>query len=154
MNTQVLNLILQIVMAIGILSIVVLLIMPVFKAFHGNAKLDQSRSVLEISDSLAGNQRLTIARANNLLEQNSTALIEVVAVGMGVSLLLPTTPYEQEILSLINKGVVFKACQRSLQQLMPKTGRPVEVLAGVGIVQDGHAYAEGLKDKGYTDEFV
>ncbi|WP_455212313.1 hypothetical protein, partial [Kaarinaea lacus] len=112
------------------------------------------RSVLEISDSLAASQRLTIGRAKKLVEQSTSAIIEVVAVGKGISLLVLDTPYQQEIQSLMNRGVVFTVCQCSLLRLVEKIGHPVSLLPGVNMTRDGYSYAENLKNSGYIDEFA
>ena len=154
MNTHLLNLFLQIAMVMGLLSILLLLIMPTMKAFQDDTAVGASRSVLEISDSLTARQRLVITRAKNLLEQSAAAVIEVVAIGKGVNLMLHDTPYQQEIQSLVSKGVVFTVCQRSLQRLTETIGHPIKVLEGVNVTQDGRAYAEGLKENGYIDELA
>ena len=154
MNAQIINLIMQITMLAGLATILFLLIMPILKWFRNDSIPSESRSVLEITDSLEASQRLTITRAKQLLELSATALIEVVAVGKGVGLLCHDTPHKHQIQSLMEKGVVFTVCEGSLQQIGKKIAHSVEVLPGVHKVADGHHYAEALKDSGYVDEFA
>ena len=154
MNISALNVVLQITMVAGLSSIVFLLVMPTIKVFNKSKLSADSKSVLEIADSTSANQLLTIARANKLLLDNSKALIEVVAVRNGISLLSIESPHRDKISALMEKGVMFTICQHSVKQHEKKTSRAFDTLPGVRIEQDGHVYAEGLKDNGYIDELA
>ncbi len=154
MNTHILNVALQLAMFAGLLSIVFLLLMPTLPFFQKKPTSNNVLSVLEINDSLTGNQQLIIARTKKLSEKKPGPHIEVVASGDGIGLLFSTSPYRQEILSLISKGVIFTVCQKSLRQLETKIHRSVDVLSGVRFANDGHVYAEQLKDNGYIDELI
>jgi len=151
---HVFNVVLQVIMLVGLLSILFLLIMPTIKGFQNNSELVERKSVLEISDSLAHRQRLTIIRANMLLTHSTAVCVEVVAIGKGIGLLFHDSPLKHEIRSLMDKGVVFTVCQRSLRQIEQKLAHSVAVLPGVQMVENGYRYAEELKDKGYLDEFA
>ena len=154
MNTQLAILFMQIIMVICLSVIGLLLVLPVISAMSNNKAPVTARHVLEITDSSAAKQRMTIGCAISLLEQNATAIIEVVAVGKGVNLLFDNTPHKQAIQSLLNKGVVFTLCQQSLLQLSEKIGRSIETIPGVKMTQDGRSYADNLKDLGYIDELA
>ena len=151
---HVFNVVLQVTMVVGLLLILFLLIMPTIKGFQNNSETVESKSVLEIADSLAHSQRITIVRANMLLAQSTAVFVEVVAVGKGVALLFRDSPLKYEIQSLMDKGVVFTVCQRSLRKIEQKLAHSVAVLPGVHMVADGHRYAEELKERGYLDEFA
>jgi len=154
MNTHVFNLIMQVTMVIGLLSILLLLIMPALKAFQNDNAPAEYRSVLEINDSTTASQRMTVARAKKLLEQSAAAVIEVVAVGKGIGFLMNDAPCKQDIQLLMNHGVIFTVCQRSIEKVAKNIGHPIDVIAGVRLTPDGHSYAERLKDDGYIDEFA
>jgi intracellular sulfur oxidation DsrE/DsrF family protein len=154
MHTQIFNWILQGIMATGLLAILMLLVTPAIKAYFGDGVPNKIQSVLEVNDSVNGKQRLALARAKKLLEQSATPLVEVVAVGKGVTMLVQNSPYNEEILSLMNKGVVFTVCQNSLRQMAGQLSHTLAILDGVRVAQDGHRYAEKLKDDGYVDEFA
>jgi intracellular sulfur oxidation DsrE/DsrF family protein len=154
MNIQLLNLIMQGTMVFGLMLMLLLLIMPVIKGDRNNSSSARRHSVLEIGDSMTASQRFTLTRANKLLEQSNNTSIEIVALGNGVNLLLHDTPYKLDIQSLMNKGVIFTVCELSLKTLAERIGHSLEVLPGVRKTQNGHHYAEQLKDIGYIDELA
>ena len=51
----------------------------------------------------------------------------------------------------MEKGVVFSACQKSLDVLSGQLGRSLEILEGVKVIGDGEQYAKYLKGQGYID---
>jgi intracellular sulfur oxidation DsrE/DsrF family protein len=154
MNHPTLNFIIQVTMVMGLLMVVYLLVAPVMTGFLGPKKLIESRSVLEITDSRNESQRMIVTRAKNMLEENPSVRIEVVASGRGVNLLTQNSSQKQSIQSLINQGVVFTACENSLQQLSSNKYTPTALLTGVRLTPDGHSYAEQLKNDGYIDELA
>jgi len=159
MNSLTLNFFLQVSMIAGLLLVAYLMIMPVIAGIVGSAKnsnirqLD-NRSVLEVVDSRNDTQRMVIARLKNMLEINPKAQLEVVARDEGINLLFTYSVHKQAIQNLMQQGVLFTACQKSLQRLSKRTAFPVEILPGVRLIADGKFYAEQLKNAGYIDELA
>jgi len=133
-------------------SVAFLIVMPAIP-FFSKDPLITTKSVLEISDSLQGNQQLVISRAKKLCVTLPGKHIEVVAVGKGIDLLLSDydSANQHEIQSLMRRGVVFSICQHSLQELTHRLGRPIQIIEGVQRVPDGRCYADDLKNNGYLD---
>ena len=154
MKNSALTIFLQIAMTTGLLMVVYLLVMPVVAGIFGSEKLVTRNSVLEIDNSLNSTQRMVVTRARNILNRTPNALVEVVASGNGVSLLTTNSTHKQAILSLMTQGVVFTACQNSLKRMTEKALISDELLPGVRLTEEGHRYAEQLKDNGYIDELA
>ncbi len=150
MNNNILIITLQSLMVVGMLSISILLIMPAIPYFN-STQPDAERYALEVKHSLAGHQKQALAQAKKLASQVAGEYIEVIAVGKGTSLLVNSTPYKEDIQLLMDKGVIFSLCQFSLQQQEVKQGHPIETLPGIRLIEDGHGYAENLKNNGYYD---
>lgn len=154
MNISVINVALQITMVAGLLSIVFLLIMPTIKKFNKSETPISIKTVLEIADSTPADQLHALARAKQLLLENSKNMVEVVALRNGISLLSKQSPHREKISSLMEQGVIFTICQLSVNLHESKTHRAFDILPGTRTAQDGRVYAEALKDNGYIDEFA
>jgi intracellular sulfur oxidation DsrE/DsrF family protein len=159
MNSFTLNIFLQVAMVACLLMVAYLMIMPVIAGIVRSAKLSaaklpESRSVLEVVDSRNDTQRMVLTRLKNMLENNPAAKLEVVARDEGINLLLQYSAHKQAIQTLIQQGVLFTACQKSLQRLSKQTAIQVDILPGVRLIPDGKLYAEQLKNDGYIDELA
>jgi len=151
MNNAVLNVVLQSLLFICLASVFILLVLPVFTAWHSQNPDNISRHLLVITDSVSGSQRAAIERTRKLLESGIGNIeLEIVAFDRGVSLLNKGSQYHKDIKLLLDKGVVFTVCQKSLDLL--GSDRTLYIQDGVKIVSDGSQYAEYLKDQGYIDE--
>ena len=153
MNNAILNTVLQSIMFIGLASVFILLLIPVISARFSKTPDRPSRHMFAITDSISHSQRGVMARTKKLLEiHNGKAQLEIVALGNGVPLLTKDSHYHKDITTLMEKGVVFSACQKSLDVLSGQLGRSLEMLDGVKIVEHGVQYTEYLKDQGYINE--
>ena len=157
MNHSTTNLFLQTAMITGLLLIIYFLCMPVVVGLFNNIiKAKESlptQSVLELSESRNSAQRMVINRAKSMLTANPKATIEVVAWGDGINLLTRYSAHKQSIQYLTNQGVIFTACQNSLQRVS-KEPSTIILLPGVRTVADGRHYADQLKNNGYNDELA
>ena len=152
MNNAILNTALQSIMFIGLASVFILLLIPVISARFSKTPDRPSRHMFAITDNVSHSQRNVIARTKKLLEiHNGKAQLEIVALGNGVSLLTKGSHYHKDITTLMEKGVVFSACQKSLDVLSGQLGRSLEILEGVKVIGDGEQYAKYLKGQGYID---
>lgn len=137
-------------MLIGLSAVSFLLLLPLMSKRRSTNKL--TKYIIECTDSVNATQKLVLARAKTLLEQHKgLCLIEVVAMGSGVELVSRNTRFFQDIQELVKKGVVFSVCLLSLQNLTQQIGHPIELTSEVKSVQDGHQYAEQLKENGYIE---
>jgi len=157
MNNPTSNIFLQVAMITGLLMIIYFLCMPVVAGLYNNAKnkekQKQVQSVFGLSNSQTAAQNLVINRAKTLLSRNPNATIEVVVWLDGINLLTNNSAHKQAILSLMQQGAVFTACQNSLNRLTSELPNTV-LLPGVRLIQDGYSYAEQLKNNGFIDELA
>ena len=155
MKLDVVGLILQTIMITGLGLVILLLILPIFINASPKNSAKPVQFVLEVLNSNTGIQQAIIARIKKLLEQHSgQTQIEVVTAEKGVYFLLNDTRYFADIQKLMDKGVVFTVCQKTLSNLSQKLGSSLETLKGVKFVGDGRLYAEQLKESGYIDELL
>lgn len=155
MHSHLLQIISQFVMATGLLLILLLLIIPVFKPSYGEYQNKNLQHVLEINDSKLSTQRMLFKRIRRLLDgHNAATKVEVVAVGNAVCMLENGSQNQIEIQTLASEGVRFTACRNSLHALEQAIGHAVQIMTGVATVADGRIYAEQLRNDGYVDEIT
>jgi intracellular sulfur oxidation DsrE/DsrF family protein len=150
MNSALFNTVLQSLLFAGLAGVLVLLLLPVFTAWHSQPSVFPARHVLAVADSFSGTQSFAINRMKTLLKQhNGEAQLEIVALGDGVPLLAKDSPYHEDIMALLVDGVVISVCEKSLALNSARLGYSIELIDGVKLVKDGAQYAQLLKELGY-----
>lgn len=118
----------------------------------GESAFVEHRLAFQISDAAPEKQTLLLNNAFNVL----TALgpdkvaIEVVAYGPGLGLLAAGNPNAARIRSLAAQGVVFDACNNTLESIEKRTGKPYPLLPEARKVPAGVVQLLLLHERGYT----
>ena len=102
----------------------------------------EAHVVLQLADGDAPSQTRTLSVANNLIKHYGGPDfidIEIVAYGLGISLLYPDNENRERISSLMANGVRFIGCKNTLDTIERGTGERPELIADVILVQTGVA---------------
>ena len=76
--------------------------------------------------------------------------VEIVAFGRGLAILTPKSPEADRVKSLAVQGIKFSACENTMKKVAKKTGKPVTLTEGVGVVPAGAARIIELQGQGYA----
>jgi intracellular sulfur oxidation DsrE/DsrF family protein len=112
----------------------------------------EHRLVLQMSDRGQDKQALVLSVANNILKAYGPDLVvvEVVAFGPGIDLLLAASPNRARVDSLIAQGVRFDVCMNTVDTIERETGRKVDLNPLAQKVQVGVARILDLCANGYV----
>lgn len=112
----------------------------------------EHRLALQISDAAPEKQTLLLNNAFNVLTAYGPdkVAIEVVAYGPGLGLLAEGNPNAARIRSLASQGVVFDACENTLEAIEKRTGKPYPLLPEARKVPAGVVQLITLHERGYT----
>lgn len=114
-----------------------------FFSLTGNA---QHKIIWDMSSGDTAQQRGLYKQINNVLAAAPTTKIEVVFHGNSVYALLKDTGYHKEqIMALVQKGVVFAACNNSLKSRNIDTSRVIKqaIIVPVSILELAKKQEEG-----------
>lgn len=115
------------------------------------AKAQQNKKIYKVVMQVSGNDTLVhksvIRNINNVLKAFDEVKIEVVAHGPGIEFLLNSSAFVKYITELHNKGVVFLACQNTLddKKISLSALNPIAV-----IVPSGIAHLIRRQDEGWS----
>lgn len=95
-----------------------LLLFTFSKALQAQTVSDAEHKIIfQLTDGDAGVHQKFIRQLNNILQAAPNAKIEVVTHGMGIDLLkLEQNTFEDELLALSKKGILFVICENTLKQ--------------------------------------
>lgn len=112
----------------------------------------EHKVVLQLSDGDARKQALVLSVANNLLKayDPDKVVIEVVAFGPGIDLLLSGSERRKQVESLIAQGVRFDVCLNTVDTIERETGKRPEFIPAATPVQVGVGQILFLAENGYT----
>lgn len=91
--------------------------------------------------------------ASYYASQGDTVVIEVVAYGPGLNMLIPgKSPVEQRIsaMSLENDNITFAACGNTLRKMSEKAGKDVPLMTEAKLVTSGVVRLIELQEEGYA----
>lgn len=155
MQNHLLTIATQYILGVGLLTMLMFLVIPMIKSSYQGSLPTYASYVLEFNDSKLSIHKMLMNRIRKLITQHQGAVkIEVVATGKGVCLYEDGNSFDRDIRILLAQGVIFTACQQSVQALERLLGHPIALIPGVHIIADGHSYAEKLKNAGYIDELA
>jgi intracellular sulfur oxidation DsrE/DsrF family protein len=108
--------------------------------------------VLQISDMDPSKQELILNNASNLLQAYppGAVTVEIVAYGPGLRLLFAENVNAQRIDSLAQSGVVFSACNVTLQAMTKQLGYEPKINPDAQVVPGGVVRIGELVRKGYV----
>ncbi len=122
-----------------------------------NAPLAQSgepqhKLVIQVSTDDVRTQNIAMNNAVNLQKAvgMDNIIIEIVAYGPGLSMLTPKSPASKRVPSLAMQDIVFSACGNTMAKMEKKSGKKIELVEGVQVVQAGVLRIMELQEQGYT----
>lgn len=114
----------------------------------------QIRHKLVIQVSSNDVQTQTVAMNNAVNLQKELGIdnidIEIVAYGPGLSMLMSKNPDAARVSSLAMQNITFSACGNTMHAIEAKTGNPVQLADGVGVVKAGVLRIMELQEQGYN----
>ncbi len=108
--------------------------------------------VIQVSTDDPVTQNLALHNAINLQKHYGMddVIIEVVAYGPGLDLLLKGGKQAVRVESLTMQDITFTACGNTIDALSKKNGKKPVLLEDVGVVQAGVARIMELQEQGYS----
>jgi intracellular sulfur oxidation DsrE/DsrF family protein len=108
--------------------------------------------VIQVSTDDVRTQNIAMNNAVNLQKAlgQDNIIIEIVAYGPGLSMLTPKSPASKRVPSLAMQDITFSACGNTKAKVEEKTGKPVNLVEGVQIVQAGVLRIMELQEQGYA----
>jgi intracellular sulfur oxidation DsrE/DsrF family protein len=108
--------------------------------------------VIQVSTDDVRTQNIAMNNAVNLQQAlgQDNIIIEIVAYGPGLSMLTPSSPVSKRVPNLAMQDVIFSACANTMEAIEKKSGKKVELVDGVEIVQAGVLRILELQEQGYA----
>lgn len=125
-----------------LLAMLVLVVSSGVLAQESDKPFAEAHVVLQLADGDAQSQARTLSVANNLIKHYGGPDfidIEIVAYGLGISLLYPDNANRERIESLMANDVRFVGCGNTLDTIERNTGERPELIADVVLVKTGVA---------------
>ncbi|MCB1756364.1 MAG: DsrE family protein [Gammaproteobacteria bacterium] len=112
----------------------------------------QHKLVIQINSDDEKTQNSAMDNVVNLQKEVGMDNIEIefVVYGAGLSMLIGETPTSQRVSSLALQNVTFSACGNTMHTIEARTGKPVELVEGVGVVKAGVLRIMELQEQGYA----
>ena len=113
---------------------------------------DMRKLVIQISSDDLRTQNIAMNNAVNLQQAlgQDNIIIEIVAYGPGLSMLTSKSPASTRVPNLAMQDIIFSACANTMAAIERKTGKKVELVEGVGVVQAGVLRILELQEQGYA----
>ncbi len=112
----------------------------------------QHKLVIQVSTDDVRTQNIAMNNAVNL--QKAVGMdnidIEIVAYGPGLSMLSGKSPASDRVPSLAMQDITFSACGNTMKKMEEKSGKPVQLVEGVKVVQAGVLRIMELQEQGYS----
>ncbi len=108
--------------------------------------------VIQVSSDDVRTQNIAMNNAVNLQKSlgADNVQIEIVAYGPGLTMMTPKSPASKRIPSLAMQEITFSACGNTKAKMEKKTGKTVELVEGVQIVEAGVLRILELQEQGYS----
>jgi len=108
--------------------------------------------VIQVSTDDPRTQSLALNNAINLQKYYGMddVMIEIVAYGPGLDMLLKESKQAVRVESLAMQDIVFTACGNTIDAISKKTGKKPVLLDDVGVVKAGVARILELQEQGYA----
>ena len=108
--------------------------------------------VIQVSTDDVRTQKIALNNAVNLqkLYGSENVIIEIVAYGLGLSLLMTNYKDSSRVKSLAMQDITFSACSNTINGIIKKTGKEPILTDGVLKVNAGVARIIELQEKGYS----
>jgi intracellular sulfur oxidation DsrE/DsrF family protein len=108
--------------------------------------------VIQVSTDDVRTQNIAMNNAVNLQKVlgQDNIIIEIVAYGPGLIMMTPDSPASKRIPSLAMQNITFSACGNTKAKMEEKSGKQVELVEGVKIVQAGVLRILELQEQGYA----
>ena len=108
--------------------------------------------VIQVSTDDVRTQNIAMNNAVNLQQAlgQDNITIEIVAYGPGLSMLTDKSPASKRVPSLAMQDITFSACANTMTAIEKKTGKKVQLVDGVGIVDAGVLRIMQLQEQGYS----
>jgi intracellular sulfur oxidation DsrE/DsrF family protein len=108
--------------------------------------------VIQVSTDDVTTQNIAMNNAVNLQQAlgQDNITIEIVAYGPGLSMLTPNSPASKRVPGLAMQDIIFSACANTMTGIEKKTGKKVQLVDGVGIVEAGVLRIMELQEQGYS----
>ncbi len=109
-------------------------------------------AVIQISDDDVRTQTIAMNNAVNLQKHYGmdNVMVEIVAYGPGLSLLVAGSRQSQRVESLAKQNITFSACGNTMARIEKKDGAPVVLSKGVQVVPAGVVHILELQENGYS----
>ncbi len=119
---------------------------------QGSGAAETAKLVIQVSSDARRTHEIALNNAANVREHYGAdqVTIEIVAYGPGLSLLTDKTELGTRISDLTKQGVIFSACNNTINKLAKKTGERPKLLEGVRIVPGGVVRIMELQQQGYA----
>ena len=121
-------------------------------AAHSEEKPARHKVVIQVSSDDARTQAIAMNNAVNLQKAlgMDNVVIEIVAYGPGLSMLIGGAKQSQRVSSLAQQDITFSACGNTMQKVEKKDGKPVVLANGVTVVPAGVLRIMELQEQGYS----
>lgn len=108
--------------------------------------------VIQVSSDDVRTQNIAMNNAVNLQKSlgADNVQIEIVAYGPGLTMMTPKSSASKRIPSLAMQDITFSACGNTKAKMEKKTGKTVELVEGVQIVEAGVLRILELQEQGYS----
>jgi len=113
----------------------------------------EAHIVLQLGDGDPAIQARAISVANNLIKHYGGPEfvdIEIVAYGPGISLLYPSNPSNERVMSLLASDVRLVGCMNTVETIARETGRKPELIEAAIPVQTGVAHLAERAAQGWV----
>lgn len=108
--------------------------------------------VIQVSSDDPVTHKLALNNAVNLQKAlgSESVAIEIVAYGPGLSIMTAKSPESGRIPDLAMQDISFSACGNTKAKMEANSGKSVELVEGVHVVQAGVMRIMELQEQGYT----
>ena len=114
---------------------------------------DEPRKVvIQVSTDDPRTQNIAMNNAVNLQKAlgQDNVIIEIVAYGPGLKMLTPKSPASKRVPNLALQDITFSACGNTKAKMEQKSGKKVQLVEGVEMVQAGVLRIIELQEQGYS----
>ena len=113
---------------------------------------DVRKLVIQVSTDDVATQNIAMNNAVNLQKAlgQDNIIIEIVAYGPGLTMLTPKSPASKRVPSLAQQDIIFSACGNTKAKMEKKSGKKVELVEGVQVVEAGVLRILELQEQGYA----
>lgn len=108
--------------------------------------------VIQVSSDDEATQQMALNNAINVQKAlgMDNVIIEIVAYGPGLSMLMAKNPVSRRVPNLAMQDIAFTACGNTMETIERETGEAVVLVEGVNIFQTGVVRIMELQEQGYA----